>query len=149
RHNGPPQLRLRLGLQPGRPVSGLGGCTREWAPTGGGRTMAGRGSDRSPQSLHRGPPTIDASDMDTSSRHHWCNRLRLSLRRLIALVLFIGCCMGWMVRSARVQRDAVAALEGTYSPSADFYDWQRVEKTGYISSYKLDAAPPWPRWFVD
>jgi internalin A len=62
------------------------------------------------------------------------------------LVLLIGGGMGWMVRSARVQRDAVAALERTHS--AVFYNWQRA-RVGRFSGFKLDAAPPWPRWLVD
>src|SRR5262245_42630968 len=97
-------------------------------------------------SLDRGPPVVNDGGMETSTKRPWWNRLRLSLRGLIALVLLIGGGMGWMVRSARVQRDAVAALERT--PSAVFYDWQRV-KIGSLSGYKLDAAPPWPRWLGD
>ena len=48
--------------------------------------------------------------------------LRFSVRGLIVLVLLIGCWMGWLVRSARIQRDAVAAIKdagGTVS-----YEWE-------------------------
>ncbi len=37
--------------------------------------------------------------------------LRFSVRGLIVLVLVIGAWLGWMVRSARIQREAVAAIE--------------------------------------
>ena len=41
----------------------------------------------------------------------WRRFLRFSVRGLIVLVLVIGCWLGWIVRSARIQREAVAALE--------------------------------------
>ena len=37
--------------------------------------------------------------------------LRISVRGVIVLVLVIGVGMGWIVRRARIQRDAVAAIE--------------------------------------
>jgi internalin A len=37
--------------------------------------------------------------------------LRFSVRGLLALVLVIGAGLGWIVRSARIQREAVAAIE--------------------------------------
>ncbi len=41
----------------------------------------------------------------------WRRYLRFSLRGLIVVVLLIGGWLGWIVRSARIQRDAVAAIE--------------------------------------
>jgi hypothetical protein len=38
--------------------------------------------------------------------------LRFSLRGLIVLVVVVGVGLGWVVRQAHVQRDAVAAIVG-------------------------------------
>ena len=40
----------------------------------------------------------------------WRRFLRFSVRGLIVLVLVIGVWLGWLVRSARIQREAVAAI---------------------------------------
>ena len=42
--------------------------------------------------------------------HTWRRFLRFSVRGLLVLVLVIGAGLGWIVRQAHVQRDAVAAL---------------------------------------
>jgi hypothetical protein len=44
----------------------------------------------------------------STSRRRW---LRLSVRGLIVLVLVIGTELGWVVHGARVERDAVAAIQ--------------------------------------
>jgi hypothetical protein len=41
----------------------------------------------------------------------WWSYVRFSVRGLIVLVLLIGAGVGWIVRSARIQRDAVAAIQ--------------------------------------
>jgi internalin A len=41
----------------------------------------------------------------------WHRYLRFSTRGLIVLVLLIGSWLGWIIRSARIQREAVAAIE--------------------------------------
>jgi hypothetical protein len=46
------------------------------------------------------------------ARPRW-SYLRLSLRGLIVLVIVIGAEMGWLVRSARIHCEAVAAIEQT------------------------------------
>ena len=38
-------------------------------------------------------------------------RLRLSVRALMVLVLITGGGLGWLVYSARIQRDAIAAIQ--------------------------------------
>jgi hypothetical protein len=43
--------------------------------------------------------------------HPWRRLLRFSVRGLIVLVLVIGAGLGWVVRSARIQREAVAAIK--------------------------------------
>ena len=52
----------------------------------------------------------------------WRRFLRFSVRRLIVLVLVIGALMGWIVRSARIQREAVAAI--TEAGGSVMYNWE-------------------------
>jgi len=40
----------------------------------------------------------------------WRRFLRFSVRWMIVIVLVIGGWLGWLVRNARIQRDAVAAI---------------------------------------
>ncbi len=47
---------------------------------------------------------------------------RFSMRRLVVVALVIGAGLGWMVRSARIQREAVRAIEKA-GGSVD-YDWE-------------------------
>jgi hypothetical protein len=54
---------------------------------------------------------LDADGMETPKKRPCRSYLRLSLRGLIVLVLGIGGWMGWMVHTARVQRNAVAAIQ--------------------------------------
>jgi Leucine Rich repeats (2 copies)/Leucine Rich repeat len=71
----------------------------------------------------------------------WRTFLRLSVRGLIVLVLVIGAALGWMVRSARVQRDAVAAI--TKTGGSVFYDWE------WRNGKSTQGCDPWaPRWLV-
>jgi hypothetical protein len=48
--------------------------------------------------------------------------LRISVRGLIVLVLAFGVGFGWFVRSARIKRDAVAAI--TKADGSFQYDWE-------------------------
>jgi internalin A len=74
------------------------------------------------------------------SRRWW---LRISVRGLLVAVLLVGGWLGWLVHTARIQHDAVAAI--TSAGGFVYYDWEREEwdngpKTG----------PRWaPRWLVD
>jgi hypothetical protein len=43
----------------------------------------------------------------------WQRFLRLRVRGLIVVMLVMGAGLGWLVRTARVQRDAVAAIENS------------------------------------
>jgi hypothetical protein len=43
--------------------------------------------------------------------HPWRRFLRFSVRGMIVLVLVIGAGLGWIVRNAHIQRDAVAAIK--------------------------------------
>jgi hypothetical protein len=67
---------------------------------------------------------------------------RLSVRGLIVLVLVIGAGLGWVVRSARIQREAVAAIEKV--GGGVIYDWE-WKNGDYIWSGK-----PWPpKWLME
>ena len=72
----------------------------------------------------------------------WRRNLRFSLRGLIVLVLVIGCGLGWIVRSARIQREAVAAIQkvgGTV-----YYNWE------WAQGSQIPNGKPWcPSWLVD
>ncbi len=51
------------------------------------------------------------TDQAHSVSRPWRRFLRFSVRGLIVIVLVVGGCLGWIVRSARIQREAVAAIE--------------------------------------
>ena len=72
----------------------------------------------------------------------WRRFMRFSVRRLIVLVLVVGAALGWIVRGARIQREAVSEIRragGTVK-----YNWD--ESNGmFIASHK-----PWaPGWLVN
>jgi len=72
----------------------------------------------------------------------WCRYLRLSVRGLIVLVLVVGLALGWIVRSARIQREAVAAIENAGGNVS--YDWE------WSNGKNIMGGKPWaPRWLVD
>ena len=75
------------------------------------------------------------------NRQPWRRYLRLSLRSLLALVLFLGGWLGWMVHHARVQREAVAAIERAGGDV--LYDWQ------WKDNAPIHGRPWAPRWLVD
>jgi len=87
------------------------------------------------------------------SRPRWRKLIpRMSVRSLMTLVLIIGAGMGWLVGSARVQREAVAAIRragGTVR-----YDWEApnggaaAAMGGMVIPVKR-TKPPWPGWIVD
>jgi hypothetical protein len=61
---------------------------------------------------------------------------------MIVLVLVVGGWLGWIVRSARIQREAVAAIEKARGFCV--YEWQ-YDNLG-IYPYR---GPAWPEWLVD
>ncbi len=63
------------------------------------------------------------ADPKTISRS-WRRYLRFSVRGLIVLVLVIGLWLGWIVRSAHIQRDAVAAIEGAGGQVIYDFEWK-------------------------
>jgi internalin A len=64
------------------------------------------------------------------------------VRGLIVLVLVIGAGLGWIVRSARMQREAVAAIRN--KGDIVFYDWE------WSNGKNIPGGKPWARaWLVD
>jgi hypothetical protein len=80
-------------------------------------------------------------NMETQDQRPGRRWLRLSLQALIVLVLMIAGGLGWMVHRARVQREAVAAIE-----AAGGMVWYDSEWHG---GFIPKAKPWWPRWLVD
>jgi len=71
----------------------------------------------------------------------WRKYLRFSVRGLILLVLITGGWLGWIVRSARIQHDAVRAL--SRAGASAFYEWEWKD-----GEQLADGAPPWPKRLV-
>jgi hypothetical protein len=68
--------------------------------------------------------------------------LRFSVRTLFVLVLLFGAGLGWLVRGARVQREAVAAIR--HAGGGVAYDWS------WSDGEPIAAGKPWaPAWLVD
>ncbi len=65
----------------------------------------------------------------------WRRFLRFSVRGMIVLVIVIAGCLGWIVRSARIQRQAVAAIRkmngqvGYESNSRTFLEAMRAKRS--------------------
>jgi internalin A len=77
-----------------------------------------------------------------SVSHPRRRNLRISVRTLIVVVLLIGGCLGWIVRSARIQRDPVAAIHG--AGGSFTYDWELKD------GKSIPGGKPWaPRWLTD
>jgi hypothetical protein len=80
--------------------------------------------------------------MSDCSAPKWRLRwLRFSVRGLIALTLLVGIALGLVVRSARRQREVVAAIQACGGSVT--YDWE--VKNGW---YSPDQQPRAPRWLV-
>jgi hypothetical protein len=71
----------------------------------------------------------------------WRRFLRFSVRGLIVIVLVIGGWLGWIVRSARIQREAVATI-ANYGGTIK-YDWK------WNGNDIPGGRPRAPRWLVD
>jgi hypothetical protein len=74
--------------------------------------------------------------------HPWRRLLRFSVRGLIVFVVVVGAGLGWIVRQAQIQRDAVAAITRAGGWAA--YDWQ------WRGGKMISEGTPWaPGWLVD
>src|SRR5262245_52516029 len=82
-----------------------------------------------------------SSPTDRVSRP-WRRFLRFSVRGLIIFVIVFGAGLGWIVRQAHVQRDAVAAIRK--APATVYYDWEWNDRNS------IRGGKPWaPLWLVD
>jgi len=82
------------------------------------------------------------NDQPKAISRTWWSYVRSSLRGLLVLVLVIGAALVWVVRPARIQRDAVAAIERAGGQVA--YDWE------YFNGMPNRNARPWaPKLLVD
>ncbi len=74
-----------------------------------------------------------------------CYRIpvHLSVRALMVLVLILGGGLGWVVHRARVQRDAVAAIERAGGSVSYFWNWDAP------NTARGRAIPPWLRPLVN
>ena len=81
------------------------------------------------------------TDQAKPASRPWLRFLRFSVRGMIVLVLVIGGWLGWLVRSARIQREAVAAIER--AGGSVEYDWRwKKSRTSW------DGEPLEPIWLV-
>jgi internalin A len=72
----------------------------------------------------------------------WRRFLRFSVRGMLVLVVLIGGWLGWMVRSARIQREAVAAINDAGGRVS--YDWD------WSDGQPIVGGKPWaPEWLTD
>ena len=83
------------------------------------------------------------NDPANPSSRPWRRFLRFSVRGMIVLVLVIGTGLGWLVRSARIQREAVAVIE-TDGGGGVAYDWDSGAGTT-----DFRGRPPAPNWLAD
>jgi Leucine rich repeat len=77
-----------------------------------------------------------------SASRPWRRYMRFSVRGLIGLVLVIALGMGWLIRSARIQREAVAAILA----AGGYVNYESDVPGGVV----LSASKPWTRrWLMD
>jgi internalin A len=72
----------------------------------------------------------------------WRRFLRFSVRAMIVVVLVIGAWMGWIVRQAHVQRDAVAVIRR--AGCSVMYNWEWSDGRSIPG-----GKPQAPRWLVE
>ena len=69
--------------------------------------------------------------------------IRLSVRALMVVVVFLALGLGWVVQRARVQREAVAAIVKTGGQVV--YEWGRIPGGGL----NPNGQPRGPKWLVE
>ena len=85
---------------------------------------------------------IGMSGEPQRTRFSWRRYVRFRLRALIVLVLCISCGLGVLVHEARVQREAVAAIERT--GGTVYYNWT------WNHDRFIPPSKPWaPRRLID
>jgi Leucine Rich repeat len=90
--------------------------------------------------LAAGQTSAITAPAGTTSGRRW-KYLRLNLQGLMVVVLVIGAALGWLVRSTRIQRHAVEAIENAGGDVS--YDWE------WSDGHNTPGGEPWaPRWLV-
>jgi internalin A len=79
--------------------------------------------------------------METSHNRTWRTRLHFRLRSFLVLVLVLGCGLGWLVRRAQIQRNAVAAIRRAGGYVKYDWEWKDLEPIPV-------GKPLWPQWLV-
>jgi internalin A len=82
------------------------------------------------------------TDQANPASRPWRRFLRLSVRGMIVIVVVMGAGLGWLVRSARIQREAVAAIHKAGGRA--YYGWTWSE-----GIFDLGGKPWAPRYLVD
>ena len=82
------------------------------------------------------------SDQANPASRPWRRFPRFSVQGMIVLVLAIGIWLGWLVRSARFQHEAVAAIRKAGGDVS--YDWQWKD-----GSPIAGGQPFYPLWLVN
>ncbi len=88
--------------------------------------------------------------LDGAPPTSWRRRLRLSVRALMVIVLITGGGIGWLMYRARVQRDAVAAIQR--AGGLTYYDWDMRDIN--TPDFNLLVAnrsrqPKWRKWLIE
>jgi internalin A len=95
-----------------------------------------------PPGITQGRLEVGMPDQAKPVARPWRRFVRLTVRGLIVFVLLIGAGLGWLVRSAHIQRDAVAAI--TNAGGSVYYDWEKS------NGVWISGGHPWaPRWLVN
>ena len=77
----------------------------------------------------------------------WRRFLRFSVRGLIVFVVVLGAGLGWIVRQAHIQRDAVAAIRKAGGTVSNDWEWNY---SMWKDGKSIRGGKPWaPRWLVD
>ena len=88
------------------------------------------------------PQEAAMNDQPNPACRPWHRFVRFSVRGLIVLVLAVGVLLGWTVRSARIQREAVAAIKNAGGNVT--YDWE------WNNGKSIPAGRPWgPQWLAN
>ena len=83
------------------------------------------------------------TDQAKPATHRWRRVLRFSVRGMIVVVLAAGVWLGWIVRSARIQREAVAAIEHDHGFVYYAFDWKDGKPV------RRRARSWYLKWFAD
>jgi hypothetical protein len=85
------------------------------------------------------------------NRSVWRRLAQTSVRGLMVLVLILGCILGWIARSASVQREAVALIQRTGASVSYDLDIHGLAKPGTATTKAARMRRPFwaPSWLVD